>query len=510
LLLALALAPTAPASARFAGFCASLGGLGVLRSDGAALQWWRVAAERGDAEACLNAGLLRQSGRAGGARSDADADAWFRVGAQRGWPAAMLALALLLLQAGGRDALDGRAASNASADVDADVAEGERWALLAAERGDSDAQFLVASRLESRAADGFTGEATTPAESVATSVSPVASLSALAWASAQSPFSAAGAAANPRGELPHSLLPDARHWFEAAALRGHAGAQFRLGLMHDQAGLAAGRAAAADVAAGTPGPPRSAGAAAHDAAAARWLALAAAQDHAWALHRLAQLASAGRLRVPDAAAATGGGRGGRYWPADGALAAGLLARAGSPTGGGHCPEAKFALGCLVADWPLGESHRLAGALPNHELGGGEVPGGGGSGGLAGAALRLWREASAGGCVDAAVLLGHMYHRGGCATGLGPAEDRNAAEAYWRSAAEAGDVGAMVLLGDLLLEDAHACAASLGTAEWAAWEDTDPRTLEAEALAWWREAQARGSTEAVDKLKERAKTHSHAR
>lgn len=595
LLLALALEPAAPATARFAGYCCSLGALGERKDHRTALRWWHIAAEQGDARACLNAGLLRQAGhastmpssttRASEENNAEDAEAWFRLGAERGWPPAMLALALLLLQADGRDATDGRVylstdtvsrnisahtTDTSSIDQGAVVAEGEQWAQRAAELGDPDAQFLVASRLETKAMHGplpledeaallsevnvegtasqFTGtsnmNATTTvaaATGAGTATPTASSLSALAWMPVPAILQ----------DVPplRAIHPGALSWFQRAAEGGHPGAQFRLGVMHDEAFLAATTARSATASRAVLQH--------HAREASRWLLLAAAQNHSWAMHRVAQLVSSGRLvdftsttSLPlehknsspnnnsnDHSSSSGndhsGGDNFQFWPVDNALAARLLARA-------SCPEAKFALGCLVADWPLGESHKLTGVLPNHEL---LLNDGAPSddpqqdsavrsrsssrsssrddntnnsssrwrgSNLAEAAVRLWREAAAEECVDAAVLLGHMYHRGGCSTGMGIAEDRYAAEAYWRSAAEVGDLGAMVLLGELLLENVQIYVTSSlekdeGDFEVSddqeAWDSTDSGAMEAEAKAWWHEAAARGSVEAAEKLKE---------
>ena len=593
LLLALALEPAAPATARFAGYCCSLGALGERKDHRVALRWWHVAAEQGDARACLNAGLLRQAGRAGSISSSMtrasreeesaiDAEAWFRLGAERGWPPAMLALALLLLSADGRDATDGRKHCDAHTttfgnnrantlhdtsigrvEAAAAVAEGEQWALQAAELGDPDAQFLMASRLETKAMDdqlalddaeaapfsvpkveapvppGAQNTTTTATHSTALppgAANPTASsLSALAWTPVPTILQ----------DVPHSRLihPGALSWFQCAAAGGHPGAQFRLGVVHDEAFLTATTAQTSPIL--SPTILRH-----HAAEASRWLLLAAAQNHSWAMHRVAQLVSSGRL-VDFTNTATGlipdhinsspysdnkssndhrAGGNFRFWPVDNAFAARLLARA-------SCPEAKFALGCLVADWPLEDSHKLAGVLPNHELLLLDDPQQDGTTNsssssssssrssscddnnissswrgcnLAEAAVRLWREAAAEDCVDAAVLLGHMYHRGGCSTGMGIAEDRCAAEAYWRSAAEVGDLGAMVLLGELLLENAQIYATNSSNGDdvgdeeserWEEWNSPNASSMEAEAKAWWHEASARGSVEAAEKLKD---------
>jgi TPR repeat protein len=57
------------------------------------------------------------------------------------------------------------------------------------------------------------------------------------------------------------------------------------------------------------------------------------------------------------------------------------------------------------------------------------------------ALKLWREAAAGGYADAEYNLGHAY-----ANGLGVPQDMSKAAQWWQSAANRGNATAMSLLG----------------------------------------------------------------
>ncbi|GHU34047.1 hypothetical protein AGMMS50256_27150 [Betaproteobacteria bacterium] len=88
---------------------------------------YREAAERGDAQAQYQLGLLYSGGQ-GGAQNHAEAVAWFRKAAEQGAAASQYRL--------------GRAYARGLG-VERNIDEALKWLRKAAEKGDSDAQFML-------------------------------------------------------------------------------------------------------------------------------------------------------------------------------------------------------------------------------------------------------------------------------------------------------------------------------------------------------------------------------
>ena len=58
-------------------------GRGVAQDDSAAMKWYRMAADQGDANAQYNLGVMYQNGQ-GVAQDDSAAIKWFRMAADQG------------------------------------------------------------------------------------------------------------------------------------------------------------------------------------------------------------------------------------------------------------------------------------------------------------------------------------------------------------------------------------------------------------------------------------------
>jgi TPR repeat protein len=91
-------------------------GQGVVQDDQQALEWYRKAAEQGDAEAQNNLGVLYANGK-GVARDDKQAALWFRKAAEQGEAMAQLNLGRMYFNGTG---------------VPRDYAQAYLWTYLAA------------------------------------------------------------------------------------------------------------------------------------------------------------------------------------------------------------------------------------------------------------------------------------------------------------------------------------------------------------------------------------------
>ena len=93
-------------------------GRGVPQDDAEAIQWYRLAAEQGDASAQFNLGLMYDNGR-GVPQDDAEAIQWYRLAAEQGYASAQNNLGLMYMNGEG---------------VPQDNVEAHMWLNLAASR----------------------------------------------------------------------------------------------------------------------------------------------------------------------------------------------------------------------------------------------------------------------------------------------------------------------------------------------------------------------------------------
>ena len=102
-------------------------GTGVEKDEAKAVQWYRKAADQGNADAQDHLGWMYVSGT-GVTQDEAEAANWYRKAADQGYANAQLQLGLMYKIGSG---------------VEANEAEAVKWLLKAAEQGCRDAEFIL-------------------------------------------------------------------------------------------------------------------------------------------------------------------------------------------------------------------------------------------------------------------------------------------------------------------------------------------------------------------------------